>query len=184
MAEEATKVEEAATPVEETKVVEPVTAKTFSQDDVNNLIAKESKKATEKLLKELGIEDTTNAKAALKAYKDAEEAKKTESEKLQEAIKAEQTKATTAEQRATLAEAKLEAIQSGVPKEKAEQVVKLAMTYDGETVKDKISAMLKDYPWIINPEKPVLDKFGAPVKNNPANVKEEIAAAFSKGLRN
>jgi galactitol-specific phosphotransferase system IIB component len=98
----------------------PESQKTFSQEDVNNLIAKESKNAVEKILKDLGVQDAKSAKT---------EAAKTE-----------------AEAKANAAEAKFAAIAAGVPVDKADKVVKLAMAYDGETIQDKISAVLAEIP--------------------------------------
>ena len=68
--------------MEEEKVTEPVveTTKTegnnFTQKDVNNLVAKETKKAVEKLLKELGVEDVKSAKEGLSKFKEIQEAQK------------------------------------------------------------------------------------------------------------
>ena len=61
---------------------EPVN--TFTQDDVNNIVAKNVKGERAKLLKDLGIEDVENAKQALDEYKKLKDAQKSELEKLQE----------------------------------------------------------------------------------------------------
>jgi len=158
----------------------PEPPKTFTQEEVNALNAKTKTAERMALLKELGIEDAKDAKEALKKYKEQEDAKKTESEKLQEALKAEQTKATTAEQRATIAEAQLEAVKLGVPADKASKLVKLAMTYDGETVSDKINAVLKEFPEFKGGAK--LDKFGNPVENTPKNKETDLTELFKKEL--
>ena len=162
-------------PVEKT---EP--EKTFTQAEVNALNAKTKTSERIALLKELGIEDAKDAKEALKKYKEAEDAKKTEAEKLQEAIKAEQTKATTAEQRATIAEAQLEAVKLGVPADKAQKMVKLAMTYDGETVTDKLNAVLKDFPEFKGGS--TLDKFGNAIKNEGEKTLDKVAEEFAKAM--
>ena len=177
-------VESDPTPPPETPVVEtpPVVdvPKTFTQEEVNALNAKTKLSERQALLKELGVEDTKDVKAALKKLKEQEDAKKTEAEKLQEAIKAEQTKATTAEQRATIAEAQLEAIKLGVQADKAGKFVKLAMTYDGETITDKLNAVLVDFPDFKGGAK--LDKFGNPVKNNTPSKETDLSELFKKEL--
>src|SRR5690606_12545213 len=61
--------------------------KTFTQTDVNNLVAKESKTAQEKLLKKLGIEDFDSAKDGLEKFKQWQEDQKTDAEKQSEALK-------------------------------------------------------------------------------------------------
>ena len=68
--------------MEDNKVTEPVVEttkteeKTFTQEDVNNLVAKESKKAMEKLLRELGVEDMKSAKEGLKKFKEIQSKQK------------------------------------------------------------------------------------------------------------
>jgi len=167
-------------PADPTPETTPPVEKTFTQAEVNALNAKTKTSERIALLKELGIEDAKDAKDALKKYKEAEDAKKTESEKLQEAIKAEQTKATTAEQRATIAEAQLEAVKLGVPADKAQKMVKLAMTYDGETVSDKLNAVLKDFPEFKGGS--TLDKFGNAIKNEGDKTLDKVAEEFAKAM--
>ena len=68
--------EDSTPPVEPTPPAEPATpptepeppAKTFTQDDVNSVAAKEAKKAQEKLLKQLGITDFENAKEGMQKF--------------------------------------------------------------------------------------------------------------------
>ena len=165
---------------EEAKQEPEVTPKTFTQDEVNALNAKTKEAERKALLKELGVEDTKSVKDALKRIKEQEEAQKTETEKLQDAIKAEQEKVSTAEQRATIAEAQLEAIKSGVPAEKADKLVKLALTYDGETIADKIKAALEQFPEFKGG--PTLDKFGQPVKNADKPSSSKVEDEFLKAM--
>ena len=54
--------------------------KLFRQEDVNNIVAREAKKAQEKLLKELGIDDFENAKDGLAKFREWQESQKTEQE--------------------------------------------------------------------------------------------------------
>ena len=133
------------TPVVEPEKQEPA-AKTFSQEDVNNLIAKESKNAVEKILKDLGVQDAKSAKEGLAKLKEMQDAQKSESEKLAESLKATEAAKNEAEAKANAAEAKFAAIAAGVPVDKADKVVKLAMAYDGETIQDKINAVLTEIP--------------------------------------
>lgn len=78
--------------MEDNKVTEPVVEttkteeKTFTQEDVNNLVAKESKKAMEKLLRELGVEDMKSAKEGLKKFKEIQDAQKSDYDKALETI--------------------------------------------------------------------------------------------------
>lgn len=95
----------------ENKVTEPVVEPTkteetkfYTQDDLNNIVAKESKKAIEKMLKDLGVEDVKSAKEGLKKFNEIQEAQKTD---LQKAL-----------ERAELAEQKIATYES----EKKEQI--------------------------------------------------------------
>lgn len=71
------------------------TPKTFTQEDLNRIGAKEKAEGRRALLKELGIEDTEDARSAVASYVAAKEAQKTEAQKATErAQKAELEKAT------------------------------------------------------------------------------------------
>lgn len=71
-------------------VTEPIVDNTekseemIPQSQVGGLIAKESKAAVEKLLKELGVEDFKSAKDGLNKLKEIQESQKTEAEKIAE----------------------------------------------------------------------------------------------------
>lgn len=72
----------------ETMVTEPVVEttkaeeiKTYTQEDFNNVVAKEVKTAKEKLLKELGVEDFKSAKDGITKVKEIQEAQKTDLQK-------------------------------------------------------------------------------------------------------
>lgn len=122
--------------------------KTFTQEDVNNLIAKEKKKATEKILKDLGIEDFENAKEGLQKFKEWQESQKTEQEKQAEILQTlEKEKNTLAEENNNL-KTQLAALKAGVKAESVEDVVVLAQKYVSDEVDiDKaIQLVLEKYP--------------------------------------
>ena len=154
--------------------------KTFTQDEVNALNAKTKQSERVALLKELGVEDTKSVKEALKKLKEQDDASKSEAEKLKEAVEAEKGKTTTAEQRATIAEAQLEAIKSGVPSDRADKLVKLAMSYDGDEIKGKIEAALKDFPEFKGGAQ--LDKFGNKIKNDDKPTNQKVEDEFLKAM--
>lgn len=54
--------------------------KTFTQEEVNGIVAKESKSAVEKLLKDAGIAPEGDYKASIKAFKTWQDSQKTEIE--------------------------------------------------------------------------------------------------------
>ncbi|MPW25954.1 hypothetical protein GC105_09140 [Alkalibaculum sp. M08DMB] len=126
--------------------------KTFTQDDVNNVVARESKAAVEKLLKEAGIAPEGDYKASMQAFKEWQDSQKTELEKVTGNLTTlEQAKA-EAEAKATLLEQKFKAVSKGIPADKAHKYIKLAEAYmDDKTDFEKaLGLALKDFPVVEN----------------------------------
>jgi len=122
--------------------------KLFRQEDVNNIVAREAKKAQEKLLKELGIDDFDNAKEGLQKFREWQESQKTEQEKLQESVqKLTQDNETLASENASL-KAQLSALKQGVKAESVEDVIALAerLVNDETTIDDAIKQVIEKYP--------------------------------------
>lgn len=122
--------------------------KTFKQEDVNNIAARESKKATEKLLKDLGIEDFDNAKDGMAKFRKWQESQKTEQEKQDELLKGlEKDKATLAIENSTL-KAQVAAMKQGVKGESVEDVVALAdrLVSDEVDIDQAIKQVIEKYP--------------------------------------
>lgn len=69
------------------------------QSQVGGIVAKETKQAVEKLLKELGVEDVKSAKEGLKLFKEQQEAQKTELQKALDTAEDYKTKAEKAMER-------------------------------------------------------------------------------------
>lgn len=126
----------------------PPAGKTFTQEEVNAMMAKEKNQGKLSVLKELGVEDSKSAKEALAKYKEYLDSQKTEAEKLAEALKAEQATKTQAEQKAAALEKKFEAIVAGVPATKADDVVLLASAKvtDTKDFKAVLEEMKTTYP--------------------------------------
>src|SRR5690606_7411798 len=72
--------------IEQQPAQQEQTEKTFTQADVNNIVAREVKKAQEKLLRELGIEDFKTAKEGLQKFHEWQESQKTEAQKQAERL--------------------------------------------------------------------------------------------------
>ena len=122
--------------------------KTFRQEDVNNIVAREAKKAQEKLLKELGIDDFDNAKEGLQKFREWQESQKTEQEKQQEKLQELQTNnETLASENANL-KAQISAMKVGVKAESVEDVIALAerLVNDETTIDDAIKQVIEKYP--------------------------------------
>jgi hypothetical protein len=122
--------------------------KTFSQDDVNKLVSRESKSAVEKLLKEVGIAPDGDYKTSMKAFKEWQDKQKTELEKATGSLSAAEQAKSDAESKALALEQKFAAVAKGIPADKADKYVKLAEAYvDDKTDFGKALDMaLKDFP--------------------------------------
>mgnify|MGYP000850498392 CR=1 FL=1 len=122
--------------------------KTFTQEDVNNLVARESKAAVERLLKEVGIASEGDYKAALKSFKEWQDKQKTDLEKATSANAALVKERDEALAKVTALERQFAAISKGIPADKAAKYIKLAEAYVTDKV-DFAAALdlaLKDFP--------------------------------------
>jgi hypothetical protein len=120
--------------------------KTFTQEQVNKMMAKEKNQGKTSVLSELGIDPKdTKALASIKAFI---ESQKTDEEKETEKTKAGEARLQEAEIRAVQAEAKVEAMRLGVQPKYVEDVITLAMAKldDNAELKDIISEFKTRYP--------------------------------------
>jgi hypothetical protein len=122
--------------------------KTFTQDDVNNIVAKEVKKAQEKLLKQLGIEDFNSAKEGLQKFREWQDAQKTEAQKQAERLQQLEQQFTAVQQEKESLAAQLAAVKAGVHADYVEDVVVLAqrLVNDDTTLEEAITKVLEKYP--------------------------------------
>lgn len=112
----------------------PDTGKTFSQEEVNHMMAAEKTQGKKSILKSLGFEDEKSLAEKWAEYKALEDGQKTELEKAQGNLKDATGKLTAAEQRAQAAERKISALTAGVKTEVLEEVTALATLKVTETV--------------------------------------------------
>ncbi|EGL82098.1 hypothetical protein CathTA2_2461 [Caldalkalibacillus thermarum TA2.A1] len=121
---------------------------TFTQEDVNNIVAKEAKKAQEKLLKQLGIEDFNSAKEGLQKFKEWQESQKTEAEKQAERLQKLETDYQTVTSENETLKAQLSAMKAGVNPDSVEDVVTLAknLVSDEVDMDQAIQKVLEKYP--------------------------------------
>lgn len=155
--------------------------KTFSQEDVNNLIAKNNKSATEKLLKDLGIEDFKGAKDGLKKLKEWQDSQKTDVEKLTSDLEAMTNGSSEKDKLIAEYKAKEVAYGKGVidPKNQA-KVIKLASVSDIEDMGEAIDAIIAEYPMFVGKDDP--GKFGAGSKGSGAAGSTEMRDSIRKSM--
>lgn len=122
--------------------------KLLPQSDVNNLIAKETKKTQEKLLKQLGIEDFKSAKEGLEKFREWQESQKTEAQKQSERLQEYETQSQKLANENESLKAQNAAILAGVQKDAIEDVVTLAkpLVSDEVDMNVAIGKVLEKYP--------------------------------------
>ena len=121
---------------------------TFTQDDVNNVVAKETKKVKEKLLKDLGVDSFKNAKEGMKKFQEWQEQQKTEAEKQQEQLENLKQEKESISQENEKLKAQLSAFNKGVKPDSAEDVVTLAknLVDDDTDMEAAIDKVIEKYP--------------------------------------
>lgn len=142
---------------EEEKTVPPVTTETttepapvaeeprFTQKQLNDLIAKEAGTRQTALLTKMGFKTMEEAEAFNKSRQES----MTQAEKDKLKLAEQEAAAATNAKERDEARAEVAALKAGVPADKVSKVVKLAAGYDGDTMEEKINAMLVDFPDIV-----------------------------------
>lgn len=124
----------------------PPAGKTFTQDEVNALAAKEKKQGRAAVLRELGI--NPEDKNAIKRYSQLIKENQTKEEQLTNDLNAANTAKDEAEARASAAEMKLAAIQKGVNPKFVDDVIILAQSKvtDDKPIDKVLDEMKTTYP--------------------------------------
>ena len=126
--------------------------RTFTQEDINRIAAKEKAEGRRALLKELGIEDTDDAKNAVKEYLAQQENNKSDLQKANDkATKAEKAKI-EAEAKATMLQQKFDAIADGANPATVDDLIALVHTKmnDKTDFKAALQIVKKAYPVFYN----------------------------------
>lgn len=129
--------------------------KTFTQQDVNNIVARETKSTVERLLKEAGISDGSDYKRSLTEFKKWQDSQKSELELATEKITQAEAKATEAEKQMQEMRNQVEALSKGIPQNRIAQYIKLAEVYkdDDTEFTDALDKALQEFPLMNNAQK-------------------------------
>lgn len=121
---------------------------TFTQEDVNNLVAKETRKQQEKLLKQLGVNDFKDAKEGMKKLKEFQESQMSEQEKQQQRLQEYEEQTGTLSKENQSLKAQLSALKANVNPDSVEDVVALAERQVNEdtSMDEAIQQVIKKYP--------------------------------------
>lgn len=142
-------------PAEPPAPADPPAGKTYTQEQLNTMMANEKRTARNAILKELGfdIKDDKNFKDTMKNIKDTLDAGKTQAQRDAEAKAAAETAKDEAEAKATKLEMKVAALAAGVNPDYLDDVIVLAQAKVSETntvdkvmeeFKTKYSAFFKE----------------------------------------
>ena len=141
--------------VETTTTTEQSGETTFTQEQVNGIASKEAKKAQEKLLRDLGVEDFESAKDGLAKFKEYQDAQKTDVERQQEALQQAKERESkfnedisAKDKEIASLNAKITALGLGVNNESIDDVIALAERNVNEevTIEDAIKSVIVKYP--------------------------------------
>lgn len=138
---------------EETAVTDEVaeqesTVKTFTQEEVNRMMAKEKREGKLSVLKELGVEDVKNAKEGLKKYQEYLNAQKTEAQRAQEEAQRLAEEKAELEKKALMAGIQVSALKSGIKADFLDDAIILAQNKktDNTTYEDIFNELKQTYP--------------------------------------
>lgn len=122
--------------------------RTFTQDQVTAIVAKESKQAVEALLKDAGVAPGEDYKASLQAFRDWQDSQKTDLQKAMDKQNELEKERVAAEQKVQALEQRLMAVSMGIPADRADKYVKLAAAYMDEKTDfaKALQAAVKDFP--------------------------------------
>lgn len=175
----------------ETPPAEPeAPTKTFTQDDVNAIAAKEAKKAQEKFLKQLGVTDFKTAKEGLEKYNQMIDSQKSDAQKALERAQELESKVNTYETENKTLNAKIAAFSAKVKADSVDDVIVLAnnLVNDDTDINAAIVKVLEKYPHFKEdglttkePEKPTFTQ-GTHENLEKPSEQDTWTQAFSWGL--
>ncbi len=124
------------------------TVKTFTQEEVNRMMAKEKREGKLSVLKELGVEDVKNAKEGLKKYQEYLDAQKTEAQRAQEEVQRLAEEKAELEKKALMADIQVSALKSGIKADFLDDAIILAQSKktDNTTYEDIFNELKQTYP--------------------------------------
>lgn len=156
--------------------------KKYTDKELNDIIKGKQSEQVDKLLKDFGIESTGSLKDRIAALKKYEDEHKTELDKEKEGRTAAEKARAEAEARANKAEAKAEALALGVPKDKVDDFITLAMGEEGATMAAKVAAALEKRPYFKEAAAPEAPNLGQRIKTQTTPEVDAAKAAFNAAL--
>lgn len=144
-------------------------------DKISARVAKELERARRELLKQAGVKDAEE----LAKLKELQDAQLTEAEKTAKALAEREAELAEIKQKATIAEARAEAMVQGIAPEKIERVIKLIGAYEGETTAEKIAVFIKENPEFV--KRAGIQDLGVKSGGDTISEEERLLALARKG---
>lgn len=144
-------------------------------DKISARVAKELERARSELLKQAGVKDVEE----LAKLKELQDAQLTEAEKTAKALAEREAELAEIKQKATIAEARAEAMVQGIAPEKIERVIKLIGAYEGETTAEKIAGFIKENPEFV--KRAGIQDLGVKSGGDTISEEERLLALARKG---
>lgn len=117
--------------------------RTFSQNDVKRISAREKRQGKKSVLSELGVDSVEDAKKIIDTFKKLMDVTQTDEQKYKNVSSKSKERIASAERRAQIAEARLTAVEMGVKPKFAKDIVAIAMAKvdDIDEIEDVIEEM-------------------------------------------
>ena len=128
--------------------------KSFTQDQVNGIVAKENRKFQEKLLNQLGVENFDNTKEGIEKYQEWQQQQLTEQQRLEQQQQKLQDQVNAKDEENASLKAQISAMSKGVNGEYLSDVITLAKSYvtDDTDLEQALDQVIKKFPHFSNVE--------------------------------
>lgn len=154
--------------------------KTFTNEQLGNLITKKEREAAEKVLKDLGFESVEGAKDTIKKAKEKLDAEKTDLQRAVEKNKELESEILNLKTKNEMDNLKFVALGKGILSDKVDKALKLAETYEGENFDQKIDKMLVDFPNLKGQKSQQSAAFGAEAQKQTISEADRALAIARK----
>lgn len=163
---------------------DPKASKTYTQEEVNALLAKEKRQGKNSVLKALGLQSVDEGKATIEAAQKAANVNKTAEEVAAEALNAEKTARSKAESDLTVAQRTIAVMKAGFKPEYVDDVVAIASV---KVTEDKdfdavIEDMKKTHQFYLVEQKKEDPGTGTPVAGFKKTEKNSIEKTYGQRL--
>lgn len=153
------------------------------QEKLNQIIGKEKERAVKSFLKKMGFENTDELNKKLSEYKELENKNLSETDRMKKEYEELKEKYNETIKTKELNETKYLALANNVQEQHVDKVVRLSQAYEGDTIEDKIKAVLEDFPELSKKVEYSKEKTPRDNSQKGENDNEEIKFRKAFGLK-